>query len=110
MKIARHKNGRVAVVLTKFWLDGQGLLTVENADKTRATWSRSNCQMFESVDLTSIGQQIRDRVAYDRDGRRMGRIGTIGHNSVLVYDPTDIWAYTAIPMSDVFVKIKKNEK
>ena len=111
MKIALYKDDHTAVVLTQYWLDGREFLTVENTDKTWAIWSGSNCQMFESVDQAANSQQIRDRVAYDRDGRRMGRIGSIGHTNVLVYGPTNIWVFAAvIPMSDVFVKIKKNEK
>lgn len=105
MKIALHKDGRTASVLTEFWLDGQGFLTVENPDKTWSTWSAGNCNIFESVDIARNGQ-LGNRVAYDRKGNPMGVIESI-HDDMVMINNCALQCPSRLrwPVTETFVKI-----
>lgn len=106
MKIAIHKDGRTAVVLTEFWLDGQGFLTVENPDKTWSTWATVNCEMFESVAIARPqGRAYAGREVYNINGDPLGRISSIFDNLVLINNPAAIVAYVQKRDNETFVKI-----
>lgn len=88
MKIALHKDGRSAIVLTEFWLDGRKFLTVENPDETRSTWAGCNCRTFEPAVIDPDDpERLIGRVVYRRDGKPIGSVTAvdIDNDTLTVY-------------------------
>lgn len=104
MNIAIHTDGRVAVVLTEFWLDGRKFLTVENPDETRSTWAGCNCRTFEPAIIDPDDpERLIGRVVYRRNGKPIGSVTSadVVNNTLTVVDSEII--PRSFPAEDILI-------
>lgn len=109
MKLAIHKDGRMAVVLTEFWLDGQKFLTVENPDETRSTWAGCNCRTFEPAIIDPDDpERLIGRVVYRRNGKPIGSVAAVDIDNNLLTVYSSELVPRIFPTTDIFILVCQN--